>query len=109
MATFMRLPGGDDIARRILVDRKGSEFDPAVVERFLASERETTAPARADSLLGTLLSVEPEPGDRLLVPAVERAVSAKASGSKSRSRTAARRSPRVLTRTASTAKPRLSY
>jgi HD-GYP domain-containing protein (c-di-GMP phosphodiesterase class II) len=60
-AMFMRLPGGEALAGRILSERAGGQFDPAVVARFLDGTDTFVGPARADSLLGALLDAEPKP------------------------------------------------
>jgi HD-GYP domain-containing protein (c-di-GMP phosphodiesterase class II) len=60
-AMFMRLPGGEALAGRILWERAGGELDPAVVERYLDGTDAIVAPARADSLLGAVLDAEPRP------------------------------------------------
>ncbi|MFI5307238.1 MAG: HD domain-containing phosphohydrolase [Polyangiales bacterium] len=60
-AMFMRLPGGEALAGRILLERAGEQFDPSVVERFLGQAAVVVASARADSLLGAALDAEPKP------------------------------------------------
>ena len=60
-AMFMRLPGGETLAGRILAERAGSQFDPTVVARFLEGTEAIAGPARADSLLGAVLDAEPAP------------------------------------------------
>jgi HD-GYP domain-containing protein (c-di-GMP phosphodiesterase class II) len=60
-AMFVRLPGGEALAARILAERAGGQLDPAVVERFLEGMDAIIGPARADSLLGAALDCEPVP------------------------------------------------
>lgn len=61
VALFMKLPGGDALAARMLAERAGGQLDPAVVESFVARADAIGAPARADALLGPLLDAEPRP------------------------------------------------
>jgi membrane-bound lytic murein transglycosylase D len=80
-------------------------------ETLAAIGKRYGALAKSIAAVNEMESAEPEPGDRLLIPAVARATPARASRSQSRSTRASgsRKSPQVLTRTASTAKPRSSY
>jgi HD-GYP domain-containing protein (c-di-GMP phosphodiesterase class II) len=61
VAMFMRLPGGEALAGRILSERAGGQLDPAVVRRFLDGAEAITGPARAEALLGGVLDAEPKP------------------------------------------------
>ena len=61
VALFMRLPGGEALATRMLAERAGGELDPVVVGRFVAGSESIIAPARADALLGVTLEAEPQP------------------------------------------------
>jgi HD-GYP domain-containing protein (c-di-GMP phosphodiesterase class II) len=60
-AMFMRLPGGEALALRILAERAGGQLDPEVVARFLSAAQALVAPARGDALLGAVLDAEPKP------------------------------------------------
>ena len=80
-------------------------------ETLAAIGKRYGALAKSIAAANDLESDEPEIGDRLLIPAVARATPVTPSRSRSRAKRAstARQSPRVLTQTASTAKPRSSY
>ncbi|MFI5300824.1 MAG: HD domain-containing phosphohydrolase, partial [Polyangiales bacterium] len=60
-AMFLRLPGGEGLARHVLVERSGAQFDPRIVDRYLARVAPICARARADALLVAVLDAEPTP------------------------------------------------
>lgn len=60
-AMFMRLPGGEALAVRMLSERAGGQLDPVVVAGFFDGTEAIVKPARADSLPGAVLDAEPTP------------------------------------------------
>ncbi len=60
-AMFLKLPGGEALALRVLAERAGGQFDPDVVRAFLDGRDQILAPARGDSMLAALLDAEPRP------------------------------------------------
>jgi HD-GYP domain-containing protein (c-di-GMP phosphodiesterase class II) len=60
-AMFLRLPGGEPLACRIIGERAGGQFDPAVCRAFLEGRDDVVGAARADSIRASLLAAEPAP------------------------------------------------
>ncbi len=60
-ATFLKLPDGEAVARRVIAERAGGQFDPAVCRALLDAHDEILDVARADSVRGVLLDEEPLP------------------------------------------------
>jgi HD-GYP domain-containing protein (c-di-GMP phosphodiesterase class II)/DNA-binding CsgD family transcriptional regulator len=60
-AMFLKLPGGEAHAHRVVTERAGGQFDPDVVRAFFADRDQILAPARGDAMLVALLDAEPRP------------------------------------------------
>jgi HD-GYP domain-containing protein (c-di-GMP phosphodiesterase class II) len=60
-AMFLKLPGGEPLACRVIAERAGGQFDPSLCRAFLAARDEILGPARADSVRAALLDGEPAP------------------------------------------------
>ena len=59
-AMFLKLPGGEPLACRIIAERAGGQFDPAVARALLDGRDEILGPARPDSVSAALLDAEPK-------------------------------------------------
>lgn len=75
-ATFQRLLGGEEHAVRVLAERAGHAFDPAVAAALVEHAAELLAPDRSTDLWDELLDVEPLPRPVLEGEAIDRALAA---------------------------------
>jgi HD-GYP domain-containing protein (c-di-GMP phosphodiesterase class II) len=60
-AMFLKLPGGEALACRVIAERAGGQFDPQICGAFLDAREQILAEARADSVRAVLLEREPQP------------------------------------------------
>jgi HD-GYP domain-containing protein (c-di-GMP phosphodiesterase class II) len=60
-AMFLRLPGGEPLACRVIGERAGGQFDPAVCRAFLDARDDILREARSDSVRTSLIAAEPRP------------------------------------------------
>jgi HD-GYP domain-containing protein (c-di-GMP phosphodiesterase class II) len=60
-AMFLKLPGGEALACRVIAERAGGQFDPAICRTFLEGRNDILGAARADSVRAALLDGEPRP------------------------------------------------
>src|SRR5262249_32715552 len=60
-AMFLKLPGGETLAGRVIAERAGGQFDPAICRTFLEHREAILGDARADSVRAALLEGEPRP------------------------------------------------
>jgi HD-GYP domain-containing protein (c-di-GMP phosphodiesterase class II) len=60
-ALFLKLPGGEPLAGRLIAERAGGQLDPAVCRIFLREREEILRDVRADALHARLLAAEPRP------------------------------------------------
>ena len=60
-AMLLRLPGGESMACKLITERAGGQFDPAIVRTFLDERDQIMAQSRADAVLAAVLDAEPKP------------------------------------------------
>ncbi len=60
-AMLLRLPGGEPFACRVISERAGGQFDPAVCRTFLDARDDVLREACADSVRTSLIAAEPHP------------------------------------------------
>jgi len=60
-AMFLKLPGGEPLASKVIAERAGGQFDPALCRVFLRERAEILREARADAVRSVLLEREPRP------------------------------------------------
>jgi HD-GYP domain-containing protein (c-di-GMP phosphodiesterase class II) len=60
-AMFLKVPGGEALACRVIAERAGGQFDPAICRAFFDGRDQILGDARADSVRSALLDSEPRP------------------------------------------------
>jgi len=75
-AAFQRVIGGDDYAAKVVLDRAGHAFDPAVAKTLASEARQIMALDPDASAWDETLATEPRPGLRLEGEQIERALAA---------------------------------